>query len=87
MVVADIGAGTGYLSRRMAPAVMPGGKVLAVDVQPEMVGHAAGMARQTGLAQIEPPLGAERRRAGCPPLRWTWRSWSTSITSWRFRTR
>ena len=25
-VVADIGAGTGYLSRRMAPAVMPGGK-------------------------------------------------------------
>jgi precorrin-6B methylase 2 len=37
MVVADIGAGTGYLSRRMAPAVMPGGKVWAVDVQPEMI--------------------------------------------------
>jgi predicted O-methyltransferase YrrM len=36
-VVADIGAGTGYLSRRMAPAVMPGGKVWAVDVQPEMI--------------------------------------------------
>jgi len=29
MVVADIGAATGYLARRMAPAVMPGGKVLA----------------------------------------------------------
>ena len=29
MVVADIGAGTGYLARRMAPAVRPGGKVLA----------------------------------------------------------
>ncbi|MDP4829242.1 MAG: class I SAM-dependent methyltransferase, partial [Burkholderiaceae bacterium] len=37
MVVADIGAGTGYLTRRMAPAVMPGGKIFAVDLQPEMV--------------------------------------------------
>ena len=27
MVVADIGAGTGYVSRRMAPAVVPGGRV------------------------------------------------------------
>ena len=33
----DIGAGTGYLSRRMARAVAPSGRVLAVDVQPEMV--------------------------------------------------
>ncbi len=60
MVVADIGAGTGYLSRRMAPAVMPGGKVLAVDVQPEMVSFLRGMVTKTGLAQIEPSIGAER---------------------------
>ncbi|MEO8525642.1 MAG: methyltransferase domain-containing protein [Caldimonas sp.] len=60
MVVADIGAGTGYLARRMAPAVMPGGKVLAVDVQPEMVSMLQAMVRQSGLAQIEPRLGAER---------------------------
>jgi precorrin-6B methylase 2 len=60
MVVADIGAGTGYLSRRMAPAVMPGSKVLAVDVQPEMVSFLQGMVTKTGLAQIEPLLGAER---------------------------
>ena len=59
MVVADIGAGTGYLARRMAPAVMPGGKVLAVDVQPEMVGLLQSMVRQTGLTQIEPLLGTE----------------------------
>ena len=59
MVVADIGAGTGYLSRRMAPAVMPGGRVLAEDVQPEMVGMLQGMVRQSGLAQIEPLLGTE----------------------------
>src|SRR5208282_6137166 len=36
-IVADIGAGTGYLSRRLAQAVGPTGGVLAVDVQPEMV--------------------------------------------------
>jgi precorrin-6B methylase 2 len=59
MVVADIGAGTGYLTRRMAPALMPGGKALAVDVQPEMVRMLEAMVRQTGLAQIQPVLGAE----------------------------
>src|SRR5437868_1973095 len=35
-VVADIGAGTGYFSFRMAVKV-PDGKVLAVDIQPEML--------------------------------------------------
>jgi len=59
MVVADIGAGTGYLSRRMAPAVAPNGKVLAVDVQPEMVRMLKDLARQRGLTNIEASLGAE----------------------------
>ena len=59
MVVADIGAGTGYLSRRIAPAVAPSGKVLAVDVQPEMVGMLHALARQDGLTNIQPSLGAE----------------------------
>lgn len=59
MVVADIGATTGYVSRRMAPAVMPGGKVLAVDVQPEMISLLqAGAAKRSGLPQIEARLGA-----------------------------
>jgi ubiquinone/menaquinone biosynthesis C-methylase UbiE len=35
-VVADIGAGSGYFTFRIAPRV-PQGKVLAVDVQPEML--------------------------------------------------
>ena len=46
MVVADIGAGTGYLARRMAMGVMPGGKVMAVDVQPEMVNMLHAMVRR-----------------------------------------
>ncbi len=59
MVVADIGAGTGYLSRRMAPAVAPGGKVLAVDVQPEMVQMLEASARREGLTNIQASLGAQ----------------------------
>jgi hypothetical protein len=35
MTVADIGAGSGYLTRLLSPRV-PGGRVYAVDVQPEM---------------------------------------------------
>ena len=35
-IVADIGAGTGYLSFRIAP-ILTKGKVLAVDIQPEML--------------------------------------------------
>ena len=57
-VVADIGAGTGYLSRRMAPAVMPGGKVWAVDLQPEMISLLQAGAKRSGLTQIEARLGA-----------------------------
>ncbi|MGL4565937.1 MAG: class I SAM-dependent methyltransferase, partial [Halioglobus sp.] len=58
MVVADIGAGTGYLSRRMAPAVMPGGKIWAVDVQPEMINLLQASAARSGLEQIEARLAA-----------------------------
>jgi ubiquinone/menaquinone biosynthesis C-methylase UbiE len=36
MVVADVGAGTGYFAVRLARAV-PSGKVIATDVEPEMV--------------------------------------------------
>jgi ubiquinone/menaquinone biosynthesis C-methylase UbiE len=37
MVVADIGAGSGYLTFPMARKVAPKGKVFAVDIQPEML--------------------------------------------------
>src|SRR5438094_6558518 len=36
-VVADVGAGSGYLTFRMAKLVGPMGKVLAIDIQPEML--------------------------------------------------
>lgn len=58
MVVADIGAGTGYLTRRMAPAVLPGGKIVAVDVQPEMVRILENSIKNAGQTQIEVRLSS-----------------------------
>jgi len=36
-IVADLGAGTGYFTRRFASAVGPEGKALGLEVEPEMV--------------------------------------------------
>jgi precorrin-6B methylase 2 len=58
MVVADVGAGTGYIARRMATLVGPMGVVYAVDVQPEMIRMLQALAAKAGLAQIKPVLGA-----------------------------
>jgi ubiquinone/menaquinone biosynthesis C-methylase UbiE len=56
-VVADIGAGTGYFSFRMA-AKVPRGKVLAVDVQPEMLEITKATAKLRRVSNVEPVLGA-----------------------------
>ncbi len=57
MVVADIGAGTGYYARRMAPLVTSSGVVYATDVQPEMMQMLADSAKKAGLTNIKPILG------------------------------
>jgi ubiquinone/menaquinone biosynthesis C-methylase UbiE len=56
-VVADIGAGTGYLSRRLAKKVAPGGKVLAVDIQPEMLTLLTNKMAAIGITNVVPILG------------------------------
>ena len=58
MVVADIGAGTGYYSRRIAARLGPRGRVYAVDVQPEMLALLRENAVKAGLHNIEPVLAA-----------------------------
>lgn len=57
MVVADIGAGTGYIARRMAAKLGPAGVVFAVDVQPEMIEMLRTLALKARLPQIRPVLG------------------------------
>ncbi|MBC7824031.1 MAG: class I SAM-dependent methyltransferase [Candidatus Parcubacteria bacterium] len=56
-VVADIGAGTGYFSFRIAPRV-PKGKVLAVDVQPEMIEILTTLKAKNHLSNVEPILSS-----------------------------
>ena len=52
-VVADIGAGTGYFTFRMAPLV-PQGRVLAVDIQPEMIAELRKNKAQYHATNVEP---------------------------------
>jgi len=59
MVVADIGAGTGYYSIRIASHVLPGGKVLANDIQPQMLQRLKANAEAAKIANIETILGTE----------------------------
>lgn len=56
-VVADIGAGTGYFSFRLSRLV-PQGKVLAVDIQPEMLDIIESIKRKRGITNVEPILGS-----------------------------
>jgi len=55
-VVADLGAGTGYFTFRLAPLV-PTGKVLAVDIQREMLQIVAGRAEVEGAQNVQTVLG------------------------------
>jgi SAM-dependent methyltransferase len=57
-VVADIGAGTGYFSLPIAARV-PRGRVLAVDIQPEMLDIVRSRAKAAGLANVEPVQATE----------------------------
>lgn len=58
-VVAEIGCGTGFFSRRLAKAVGPHGKVYAEDIQPEMLDLLQKYAAQDGDANIVTVLGTE----------------------------
>jgi ubiquinone/menaquinone biosynthesis C-methylase UbiE len=59
MVVADVGAGSGYHSFRMSPKVGDKGKVLAVDIQPEMLEAIRVKAKEKKITNIEPIQGTE----------------------------
>lgn len=58
MAVADVGAGTGYFAPHLSRAVGPSGKVIAEDVEPDMVDWLRERAKRDGLANVEALLGA-----------------------------
>lgn len=59
MIVADIGAGSGYFTFRLAERVGAKGKVLAVDIQPEMLDLIRKRAKERELTNVEVVQGTE----------------------------
>jgi ubiquinone/menaquinone biosynthesis C-methylase UbiE len=55
--VADIGAGTGYHVRRIAPKIAPAGRVYAVDIQPEMLTLLTNSMAELKITNVVPVLG------------------------------
>jgi ubiquinone/menaquinone biosynthesis C-methylase UbiE len=55
-VVADIGAGSGYYAFRISPKV-PKGKVIAVDIQQEMIDFLKNRSAELGIGNVVPHLG------------------------------
>ena len=59
MIVADVGAGSGYYSSRMAERVGPDGTVYALDVQPEMIDILRLQMAQRRVTNVKPILCTE----------------------------
>jgi ubiquinone/menaquinone biosynthesis C-methylase UbiE len=57
MDVADIGAGSGLMSRLIAQRVAPGGSVYAVDISKNMIDHINQTAREQKISNIKAVLG------------------------------
>ena len=57
MTVVDLGAGSGYFSFPMAKLVGPKGKILAVDIQQEMLDLISKRMKKRKVTNIEPIMG------------------------------
>ncbi|HTL00571.1 MAG TPA: class I SAM-dependent methyltransferase [Vicinamibacterales bacterium] len=55
--VADVGAGSGYMTVKMAKRVGPGGKVYANDIQPEMLARLRQRLVREKITNVEMVLG------------------------------
>jgi ubiquinone/menaquinone biosynthesis C-methylase UbiE len=56
--VADVGAGSGYMTVRLSRRVGPAGLVYAVDIQPEMIARLTQRLTRDRLTNVKPVLGA-----------------------------
>ena len=56
--VADIGAGTGYYTRRLAKIIGEKGTVFAVDIQPEMLQMLTNKMAAAKITNVKPVLGS-----------------------------
>lgn len=60
MVVADVGAGSGYHTFRLAPVVGEKGKVIASDIQPEMLQLIEARAKKRKAGNVETVNGTAK---------------------------
>ena len=58
--IADLGAGSGYYSFRIAPLVGERGKVLAIDVEPRMLQIISERATRSGVKNVTPVRSTAR---------------------------
>jgi SAM-dependent methyltransferase len=58
--VADLGAGTGYFTWRLAREAGPQGRILAVDIQPSMLDLTAQAVQQHGVVNVDYVLATPR---------------------------
>ncbi|HEY0969311.1 MAG TPA: methyltransferase domain-containing protein [Opitutaceae bacterium] len=65
--VADVGAGTGYFSWRMAQRVGEAGKIYAVEIQQEMLDLLMGNMRKRGMAERVIPILGTTQDPKLPP--------------------
>jgi ubiquinone/menaquinone biosynthesis C-methylase UbiE len=59
MIAADIGAGSGYMTTRLARRVGPAGKVYANDIQPALLELLSNKVQREGLVNVTIVLGTE----------------------------
>ena len=78
--VADIGAGAGWFTIRLARRVGPNGVVYAQDVQQQMLDVIRRRVDARGSAQRPAPCSGEEQLANLPPARSTRCWWWTRIT-------
>jgi len=55
--ILELGPGTGIFTLPVAEALAPGGRLGAFDLQQEMLDHLMGLARERGVANIDPVQG------------------------------
>ncbi|HEY8378115.1 MAG TPA: class I SAM-dependent methyltransferase [Nannocystis sp.] len=60
MVIADIGAGSGFFTLMLARAVSPGGEVYALDINDALLARIARRARTEGLRNVHTVVTPER---------------------------
>ena len=57
MTIADIGAGSGYYTVRLAPRLMPTGRVIAEDIFPTTVTRLRARVKEARLTNVQVVLG------------------------------